>query len=593
MKTRKKMKSENLNEVALQRANAWMNPPFDQATQDEVQLMVRAGGEPLVEAFYTDLEFGTGGLRGLMGPGTNRMNKYTVAQATQGLANYILRSVPEGASIAIAHDSRNQSDFFAKVAADVMAGNGIEVHLFSALRPTPQLSFSVRHLNCTAGIVVTASHNPKEYNGYKVYWSDGGQIVPPHDAGIIAEVRAVAGPDQVKWGSDSVAQERIHWLGKEADNAYLQTVLDLRLSDALRSGGADLSIVYTPLHGTGSVSVIPALAAAGFRNVHIVENQRQPDGDFPTVHSPNPEEGAALSAAIELAKTVDAQLVLGTDPDADRVGIAVPDAASPGGWRLLNGNETGALLVDYVVSERQRNGSLKEGDFVANTIVTSDLMGSIGLDAGLRVKETLTGFKWIAAAIREAEGTGRFIVGGEESYGYMIGDSVRDKDAVAAACLLCELADVAANEGTDLLGRLAQIHAKHGAFKEALVSQTKQGRAGKAEIAKQMEGFREDPPAVLAGERVVEVRDYASQRVHNLSEGTTRPMDFPASNVVQLVTDGQSIVTARPSGTEPKIKFYFSVRMMPEMWKAVGSYDAVMHALDQKIAQLKTQMGVV
>jgi phosphoglucomutase len=586
------MKSENLNEVAIERAITWTKPPFDEETRKEVESLVQAGGEPLLEAFYTDLEFGTGGLRGLMGPGTNRMNKYTVAQATQGLANYMLASVPEGASIAIAYDSRNQSDTFAKVAADVMAGNGIEVHLFSALRPTPQLSFTVRHLNCTAGIVITASHNPKEYNGYKVYWSDGGQIVPPHDAGIIAEVRAVAGPDQVSWGSDPAAQERIHWLGKEADDAYLKTVLDLRLSDSLRSNGSDLSIVFTPLHGTGSVSVIPALAAAGFRNVHIVESQREPDGNFPTVHSPNPEEGAALSAAIELAKTVDAHLVLGTDPDSDRMGIAVPDAASPGGWRLLNGNETGALLVDYVVSERKRQGSLGPGDFVAKTIVTSDLMAAIGLDAGLSVKETLTGFKWIAAAIRETEGSGQFVVGGEESYGYMIGDAVRDKDAVAAACLLCELADFANTHGTGLLGRLAQIHAQHGAFKEALVSQTKHGRAGKAEIAQQMEGFREDPPEFLAGERVVEVRDYAAQRRLNVSTGESQSLDFPASNVVQLVTDRQTVVTARPSGTEPKIKFYFSVRMMPEAWRAVGSYDDVMQSLEQKITQLKAEMGV-
>ena len=458
-------------EFAAQRAHDWTQSPYDEDTQNAALDLLNEGGEALVEAFYTDLEFGTGGLRGLMGVGTNRMNAYTVAQATQGLANYMLEAVPSGASIAIAHDSRNNSPEFARVAAEVMAGNGIEVHLFPALRPTPQLSFTVRELGCTAGIVVTASHNPKEYNGYKVYWSDGGQIVPPHDKGIIERVRAVSGPAEVQWGQDKASQARIHLLDAQADQAYWKTVLELRLSEDLVANGSDLSIVYTPLHGTGSVSVIPALEAAGFRNVHIVESQRHPDGNFPTVHSPNPEEGAALSEAIELAKTVNAQLVLGTDPDSDRVGIAVPDAQSEGGWRLLNGNETGALLVHYVVSQRAEKNLLVQGDFVAKTIVTSDLMADIGRHVGLDVQETLTGFKWIADAIRREEGKGRFVAGGEESYGYMIGDEVRDKDAVAAACVLCELAHVAHAEGSDLLGRLEAIHRTHGAYKEALVSQ--------------------------------------------------------------------------------------------------------------------------
>ena len=578
-------------EFAAQRAQDWTQSPYDEDTQNAARDLLSKGGEALVEAFYTDLEFGTGGLRGLMGVGTNRMNAYTVAQATQGLANYMLEAVPSGASIAIAHDSRNNSSVFARVAAEVMAGNGIEVHLFPALRPTPQLSFTVRELGCTAGIVVTASHNPKEYNGYKVYWSDGGQIVPPHDKGIIERVRAVSGPAEVQWGQDAASQARIHLLDDRADQAYWKTVLDLRLSEDLIANGSDLSIVYTPLHGTGSVSVIPALEAAGFRNVHIVESQRHPDGNFPTVHSPNPEEGAALSEAIELAKTVNAQLVLGTDPDSDRVGIAVPDAQSEGGWRLLNGNETGAPLVEYVVSQRAHKNLLAAGDFVAKTIVTSDLMADIGRHAGLDVHETLTGFKWIADAIRREEGNGRFVAGGEESYGYMIGDEVRDKDAVAAACVLCELAHVAHAEGSDLLGRLEAIHRTHGAYKEALVSQTKRGRAGKAEIAAQMEGFRTSPPAELAGERVVEVRDYAAQRAMDVRDGSTRTLDLPVSNVVQLVTEQNTLVTARPSGTEPKIKFYFSVRMAAENWPN-GDYSQAMGALERRIAQLKQEMGV-
>lgn len=587
------MDGKALKTLAQERALAWTEGPYDEITRAEVKQLIASGGEELVESFYTDLEFGTGGLRGLMGPGTNRMNRYTVAQATQGLAQYILKAKAHGARVAIAHDSRNGSPMFARVAAEVLAGNGIEVHLFPALRPTPQLSFTVRHLECTSGIVITASHNPKEYNGYKVYWNDGGQIVPPHDHGIIEEVRDVIGPEAVKWGKDSDSQGRIHFTDSAVDDAYLKTVTDLRMDTDLIENGSDLPIVFTPLHGTGSVSVIPALARAGFRSVHIVGSQREPDGNFPTVHSPNPEEGAALSAAIELAREVNAQLVLGTDPDADRVGIAVPDANTEGGWRLLNGNETGALLVDYVVNGRAANGTLQPGfDFVAKTIVTSDLMSEIGKAAGLDVHETLTGFKWIAAAIREQEGKGRFVVGGEESYGYMIGDAVRDKDAVAAACLICEMAHAAQREGLDMLGRLERIHRTHGAFREALVAQTKQGRAGKDEIAQQMDSFRSNPPAKLGGESVVELRDYKSQTSTNLTDGTTRAIDLPSSNVIQMITANGSIVTARPSGTEPKIKFYFSVRMAKSTLAASSSYDAAMRDLDDQIQSLKEALGV-
>ena len=587
------MNAEELKGLARHRAAAWTEEPYDAGTRSEVQHMMEADGEELVESFYTDLEFGTGGLRGLMGPGTNRMNRYTVAQATQGLAQYVLKAQPQNARVAIAHDSRNGSPEFARVAAEVLAGNGIEVHLFPALRPTPQLSFTVRHLKCTSGIVITASHNPKEYNGYKVYWNDGGQIVPPHDHGIIQEVRGVEGPNAVHWGKDESSQSRIHITTSAVDEAYLQTVTDLRMDQNLIENGSDLPIVYTPLHGTGSVSVIPALAQAGFRNVHIVESQRIPDGNFPTVHSPNPEEGAALSAAIELAREVNAQLVLGTDPDSDRVGIAVPDAKASGGWRLLNGNETGALLVDYVVNGRAANGTLKPGfDFVAKTIVTSDLMAEIGKSAGLDVHETLTGFKWIAAAIREQEGKGRFVVGGEESYGYMIGDAVRDKDAVAAACLICEMAHSAQREGLDMLGRLERIHRNHGAYLEALVSQTKQGRAGKREIAEQMETFRSNPPAKFGDERVVELRDYQAQTQTNLIENTSRPIELPSSNVIQMITEHGSIVTARPSGTEPKIKFYFSVRMDKASLAQASSYDEAMQMLQHRIDSLKSALGV-
>lgn len=586
------MNAIELKEHARERAGAWTKEPFDAATRQEVGRLLEENGDALVEHFYTDLEFGTGGLRGLMGPGTNRMNRYTVAQTTQGLAQYVLDSGSSNPSVAIAHDSRNGSPEFARVAAEVLAGNGIRVFLYPALRPTPQLSFTVRSKGCTAGIVITASHNPKEYNGYKVYWSDGGQIVPPHDSGIIREVRNVHSMDSVRWAADSDLPN-IHLLGAGDDEAYLKTVQDLSLDAGLRKEGSDMPLVYTPLHGTGSVSVIPALKNTGFRNVHIVESQREPDGNFPTVHSPNPEEGAALAEAIALAKQVNAQLVMGTDPDSDRVGIAVPDTLSESGFRLLNGNETGALLVHYVLQGRKNAGQLNpQTDFVATTIVTSNLMSELGKRFGLKVHETLTGFKWIADVIRREEGRSRFVVGGEESYGYMIGDAVRDKDAVAASCLLAEMAHVAQAAGTDLLGELEAIHREHGLYQEALVSQTRQGRTGKADIVAQMESFRTAPPRELAGEEVLELRDYQERKRTVFPSEETEDIALPSSNVIQFVTSAGSIVTARPSGTEPKIKFYFSACMSPEELAKKNNYGQAKKELESRIARLKAALGI-
>lgn len=586
------MKANDLKARALERAKRWVEEPFDGATRQEVQRLIEENGEALVEHFYADLEFGTGGLRGLMGVGTNRMNRYTVAQTTQGLAQYVLASGSSQPSVAIAHDSRNGSREFALVAADVLAGNGVDVFLYSDLRPTPQLSFTVRNKGCTAGIVITASHNPKEYNGYKVYWSDGGQIVPPHDDGIIAQVRGVESMASVRWADDRDKQ-RIHVLGVEDDIAYLSTVKDLSLDPDFRAYGSDLSLVYTPLHGTGSASVIPALENAGFRNVHVVESQRDPDGNFPTVHSPNPEEGAALAEAISLAKRVSAKLVLGTDPDSDRVGIAVPDQQESSGYRLLNGNETGALLVNYVLRGRKNSGQLNVAmDFVAKTIVTSNLMADLGRSYGLHVHETLTGFKWIADVIRREEGRGRFVVGGEESYGYMIGDAVRDKDAVAASCLLAEIAHVADTAGTDLLGELEAIHRAHGMYREALISQTRKGRSGKEEIASQMESFRSAPPSVLAGENVTELRDYFTGERIFFPSKRIESTGLPSSNVIQFVTEKGSIVTARPSGTEPKIKFYFSVFMSANDLAAHPKYSDAEQELSKRIDGLKEALGI-
>lgn len=586
------MNAIELKEHARKRALAWTKEPFDAATRQDVRRLLEENGDALVEHFYTDLEFGTGGLRGLMGPGTNRMNRYTIAQTTQGLAQYILDPGFSNPSVAIAHDSRNGSPEFARVAAEVLAGNGIRVFLYPALRPTPQLSFTVRSKGCTAGIVITASHNPKEYNGYKVYWSDGGQIVPPHDRGIIQEVRNVHSMDSVRWAADSDLQN-IHMLGAGDDEAYLKTVQDLSLDADLRTEGSDMPLVYTPLHGTGSASVIPALKNAGFRNVHIVESQREPDGNFPTVHSPNPEEGAALAEAIALAKELNAQLVMGTDPDSDRVGIAVPDTLSESGFRLLNGNETGALLVHYVLQGRKNAGQLNpQTDFVATTIVTSNLLSELGKRFGLKVHETLTGFKWIADVIRREEGRGRFVVGGEESYGYMIGDAVRDKDAVAASCLLAEMAHVAHAAGTDLLGELEAIHREHGLYQEALVSQTRQGRTGKADIAAQMESFRAAPPRELAGEEVLELRDYQEGKCTVFPSEKMEDIALPSSNVIQFVTSAGSIVTARPSGTEPKIKFYFSVCMSPEELAKKNDYGQAKKELKSRIVRLKAALGI-
>ncbi len=589
---------EDLEQRVLERAMRWTQPPFDDETRAEVEALLAAGGEALVDAFYTDLEFGTGGLRGLMGPGTNRMNDYTVAMATEGLARYILQATDASGgfgvspSVAVAYDSRLRSAQFALVVAEVFAGSGIHVYLFEALRPTPELSFAVRHLRCTAGVVVTASHNPKEYNGYKVYWSDGGQIVPPQDGGILASVRSVTDYTSVRRAPGSPNIERI---GEAVDRAYRSMVVDLRLDPELRQAGSDLSIVYTPLHGTGAVSVVPALHEAGFRQVHVVASQAQPDGTFPTVHSPNPEEGAALSEAIRCARDIGAALVMGTDPDADRVGLAVPDPSRPTegapGFRLLNGNETGALLVDYVLRATRSAGRMPAQPFVAKTIVTSELIRAIAEAHGVEVVETLTGFKWIASAIRQREGTAQFIVGGEESYGYMIGDRVRDKDAVASACLLAECAHVAAREGTDLLGMLERIHRTHGAYREALVSFERTGRAGKAAIDAQMQVLRQDAPATLAGERVIEVRDFAAGTCFDRVQGTERPTGLPTSNVVQLRTERNSIITARPSGTEPKIKFYFSVCSTPGEIESRG-YDLVLQELDARILALRAEWGV-
>ena len=560
-----------------QRAEAWTREPHDAHTREAVQAMLDdADPSALEEAFHQDLTFGTGGMRGIMGPGTNRMNAAVVAMATQGLADYVLAAHKgEGTpAVAIAHDSRNHSDTFTQVAAEVLAGNGIAAHVFPALRPTPELSFAIRRLGCQAGIVVTASHNPKEYNGYKVYWGDGGQIVPPHDKGIIERVRAVEGLAAVRRSAPDDAL--IHTIDPQLDEDYHQAIAGHRISEALIEEGSDLGIVYSPLHGTGTVSMAPALAACGFRNVEVLAAQSEPDGHFPTVESPNPEEASALRLAIERATESGAQLVLATDPDSDRVGAAVRQ--EDGTFRLLNGNEMAALLVHYVLKAKAERGTLEEGDFVARTVVTTRLISDIAAEFDVPVAETLTGFKWIAAEIASREGHGRFLVGGEESYGYLIGDEVRDKDAIAAACMIAELADVEWRRGRTLLDRLRDLHRHHGVYREALVSLKREGIAGAAEIRAMIEGFRTAPPATLGGETVAEVRDHGP--------GWN---GLPPSNVVQFLTEEGALVTARPSGTEPKIKFYFSVRAP---WNETSTYAEVWSELGARMVRLGEDVGV-
>ena len=564
----------NLEDIR-KRASIWTRAPHDEATRNAVQAMLDDSDQgPLQEAFYQDLAFGTGGMRGIMGPGTNRMNAAVVAMATQGLADYLAAHHDGPIAVAIAHDSRHRSDEFTRVAAEVLAGNGIDAHVFPALRPTPELSFAIRRLGCQAGIVVTASHNPKEYNGYKVYWGDGGQIVPPHDNGIIERVRAVQGLEAVRRAEAD--DPRIHIIDGQLDLDYYDAIAGHRISEALMEEGSDLGIVYSPLHGTGTVSMAPALEACGFRNVEVLAAQASPDGAFPTVESPNPEEASALRMALDRAEETGAKLVLATDPDSDRVGAAVRDPE--GGFRLLNGNEVAALLVHYVLKAKAERGAIEEGDFVARTVVTTRLVSDIAAEFDVPVAETLTGFKWIAAEIAAREGHGRFLVGGEESYGYLVGDEVRDKDAIAAACTIAEMADEEWRKGRTLLDRLRDLHRHYGMYREALVSLKREGIAGAEEIRAMMDGFRQSPPTHLGGEAVAEVRDHL--------KGWN---GLPSSNVVQFLTEEGALVTARPSGTEPKIKFYFSVK---GEWSASDAYKAAWDGLGDRIVRLGRDLGV-
>ncbi|MGB0271747.1 MAG: phospho-sugar mutase [Schleiferiaceae bacterium] len=542
--------STDVLSLATKNATLWTSDIFDEATRAEAQALIDKGGDDLIEPFYKDLDFGTGGMRGIMGVGTNRINPYTLGTATTGLINYAKETYGrDDLKAVIAYDSRNNSQAFARKVAEVLSANGVYTYLFEELRPTPELSFAVRELGCDFGIVLTASHNPKEYNGYKVYWNDGGQLVPPHDGGVIAKVRQT-GFEDINWNAN---EDLIETISEAIDSKYIANVVAQSLNN---DGKEDLKVVFTALHGTSIVSVPPALKASGFTNVHIVEEQATPDGNFPTVDSPNPEEGAALAMGIAQAEASGSDIVIGCDPDTDRVGIAVNDGT--GKMQLLNGNDTAALLVHYVLSQADANNAAPENPFTAATVVTTDLIAKISERYNIPCFRCLTGFKWIADIINNKPEM-NFMVGGEESYGYLIGDSVRDKDAVASAVMIAEMAGYAKAQGRTVLEQLEAIHREFGQYQERLISITKKGRSGAQEIADMMTALRNDPPKTLAGSPVVIAIDHSNSTQTDLRTGATSSTELPASNVLQFITEAGDKVSARPSGTEPKIKFYFSV----------------------------------
>jgi phosphoglucomutase len=534
----------------------WLDGNYDTETKSAIQnLLAQEAFTELTDSFYKSLEFGTGGLRGIMGAGSNRINKYTIGTATQGLANYLLKKYPgEKISVAIAHDSRNNSDVFAKITADVFSANGIHVYFFAALRPTPELSFAVRTLGCKSGVMLTASHNPKEYNGYKAYDENGGQFTSPDDKLVMDEVAAIQSIDEVKF--DAIAAN-IELIGEEIDQLYLTKITELSVSPDAIARQKDLKIVYSPIHGTGITLVPQALANFGFTNVTIVEEQSKPDGNFPTVVYPNPEEKEAMTLALKKASEIDADLILATDPDADRVGIAVKN--TDGEFVLLNGNQTGSLLINYLVSAWEEKGKLRGKEYVVSTIVTTSLIKAICDAKNVAYYNTLTGFKWIGQLITQLQGEKFFIAGGEESYGYSVGELVRDKDAVISCAFIAEMTAFYKDKGSSLYEAMINMYVDYGLYKEDLVSITKKGKTGAEEIKALMEKFRNNPPSTLGGSDVVTLKDYELNKESDIKAGTIKELGFPKSDVLQFITADGSIISARPSGTEPKIKFYCSV----------------------------------
>lgn len=573
-----------MNEAIAKRVMSWLRGSIDEASKEEIKRLQTQDPAALADAFYRDLEFGTGGLRGVMGVGTNRMNKCTVGMATQGFSNYLKACFPEGVSVAIAHDSRNNSRFFAETTAHVFAANGIRVFLFESLRPTPELSFAIRKLGCKGGVVCTASHNPKEYNGYKAYWDDGSQLVSPHDKNVIAEVEKIQSIEEVRWsGGDAL----INTLGKEMDEAYIEMVAGLSIYPEVIRSQKDLKIVYTPIHGTGITLVPAVLRRFGFEDVQIVQEQAVPDGNFPTVAYPNPEESEAMQYGLRLAQQMDADILCGTDPDADRLAIGVKN--DKGKWVLMNGNQTAVLAFNYLLEARREKGIDSPNDMVVTTIVTTPMIDAIAKQYGVNCYRVLTGFKWIADLIRQKEFNEQYVIGGEESFGLMIGDQVRDKDGVSAVALLCEMAAYEKQKGRSLYQKMIDLYVQYGCYQEYLLSITKKGMDGQQQIADMMERFRQNPPININGVSVISVLDFASGIQQNLPSGTSSVIDLPRSNVLQFVLSDKTIISARPSGTEPKIKFYVSVHA--SLSKA-GDYDKVASLLNDRIKGIVADLNL-
>ena len=572
-----------MDAAILEKVNVWLQGNYDEETKTAIKKMQEENENELAESFYQNLEFGTGGLRGIMGVGTNRMNKYTIGMATQGFANYLKKVYgTTEIKVAIAHDCRNNSRFFAETTANVFGANGIKVFLFESLRPTPELSFAIRKLGCQAGVVCTASHNPKEYNGYKAYWNDGSQLVPPHDKNVIKEVDAIKSVDDVKF---SGGENNISLIGKEMDDAYIDMVKGLSVYPEVIAKQHDLKIVYTPIHGTGITLVPETLKRFGFTNVTIVEEQATPDGNFSTVIYPNPEEKEAMSLGLKKAIEIDADILCGTDPDADRVGVGVKN--HKGEWVLMNGNQTAVLAFAYMIEARKNKGIAKPNDMIVSTIVTTEMVNQVAKLNNVNCYNVLTGFKWIADLIREKEGDENYIIGGEESFGLMIGQEVRDKDAVSAVALLCEMAAYEKEQGKTLFDKMIELYIKYGFYYETLISITKKGMNGQKEIADMMEAFRKNPPTEINGSKVMELIDYEKQIGKDFESGDNWETGLPKSNVLQFITQDGSKISARPSGTEPKIKFYFSVKTK---LKSKEDFDAKFAELQKKIEGIIVSM---
>lgn len=571
--------------TTLEKAQLWLSETFDQDTRTTIENWIKTNSEDLEDSFYRVLEFGTGGMRGIMGVGTNRLNKYTLGQATQGLANYLHEQFPdEEIKVAIAYDVRNNSKEFGKMCADVLTANGIKVLLFKEHRPTPELSFTVRDKKCNAGIVLTASHNPPEYNGYKVYWNDGAQIVPPHDDAIIREVYAVKFEDIKFEGNDNL----IEWIGEEQDAVYIDACIENSLYQKDKIGYDNLNIVFTSIHGTTYTTVPQALKKAGFTKIDLVKEQMIPSGNFPTVASPNPEEPAALEMATDLARITNGDIVIGTDPDGDRLGIAVRNLE--GDIQLLNGNQTNTILTYYILDQWKKAGKITGKEFIGSTIVTSDIFFDIAEKFGVDCKVGLTGFKWIGKMIREHEGSEKFICGGEESFGFMTGDFVRDKDSCGSILLACEIAAWCKANGKTMYQYLIEIYKDLGMYYEGLINVVKKGRTGAEEIQQMMKDFRENPPAEIAGSKVSEVKDFQEQTCLHLPENKKTVMDdIPKSNVLIYYTEDGTKVCVRPSGTEPKIKFYVSVKDQVE---SDEDFTRKVILLEEKLNQVKKDLNL-